>query len=248
MPITSASDLSVIITGGAGGIGSATAEYLVERGAQVMITDMNDQAGSELAARLGDRAFFHRQDVTNDAAWRDTIKTAEDKMGKINALFNNAGILGYGGVTDTNAEEFRKIIDINLTGIFLGLHHAAPALKRAGEGVVVNTSSTAGLQGYAGLAAYTASKFGVRGLTKAAALDLAPDNIRVVSIHPGPIATDMTKDLNEDATAGQPIPRIGQAKEVARLVHFLMTEATYSTGCEFVIDGGATVGRVESLT
>lgn len=248
MTIRSVSDLCVIITGGAGGIGGAAAELLAEGGAKVMITDVNEEAGKALANRLGDNVIFRAHDVTREDAWQETIKAAEDAFGSVNALFNNAGINVFGSVTDVSAEGFRQIVDINLTGVFLGIHSAAPALKRAGGGVIVNTSSTAGMQGYAGLAAYTASKYGVRGLTKAAALDLAPDGTRVLSIHPGPIATDMTKDLNDDATAGQPIPRKGTPEEVARLVRFLLTEASYSTGVEFIIDGGATVGRVESLT
>lgn len=248
MTINSVADLCVVITGGAGGIGGATAELLADGGARVMITDIDVDAGKALADRLGENVFFHRHDVTLEDDWRKIIEAAEKEMGCVNALFNNAGINAFGSVVDVSVDEFRKIVDINLTGVFIGMHTAAPALKRAGGGVIVNTSSTAGMQGYAGLAAYTASKYGVRGLTKAAALDLALDNTRVLSIHPGPIATDMTKDLTDDAISGQPIPRKGTPEEVARLVRFLMTEASYSTGVEFLIDGGATVGRVESLT
>ena len=136
------------------------------------------------------------------------------------------------------------MIDVNLTGAFLGIHAAAPAIARAGGGAIVNTSSTAGLMGYGGIAAYVSSKWGLRGLTKAAALDLAPQKIRVVSVHPGPIRTPMTTGFSDETTAAQPIPRFGEPEEVARLVRFLLCEASYSTGSEFIVDGGAVTGQV----
>src|SRR5690606_8035339 len=122
---------------------------------------------------------------------------------------------------DCSPEKFRKVIDINLYGVFLGIHFGAPVLRRAGGGVIVNTSSTAGLQGYGGLAAYVASKWGVRGLTKAAALDLAGDNVRVLSLHPGPIRTPMTEDMGDETAAAQPIARFGEPDEVARMARFM---------------------------
>lgn len=239
-----ANDLKIMITGGARGIGGATARLLASQGASVLICDVLEKEGQALADELGDQVRFANLDVTSKTDWQDALRQAEAAFGGINALFNNAGIVSFAGVVDCSPEDFRKVVDVNLTGIFLGLHTCAPALKRSGGGVVVNTSSTAGLQGYAGLAAYVASKWGVRGLTKAAALDLAADKIRVVSLHPGPIRTPMTKDLGEDAVASQPMPRFGEAEEVARMVTFMLTEATYSTGSEFIIDGGAVTGDV----
>jgi 3alpha(or 20beta)-hydroxysteroid dehydrogenase len=141
----------------------------------------------------------------------------------------------------------RKVIDVNLTGAFLSIRICAPAIARSGGGAIVDTSSTAGLQGYGGLAAYVSSRWGLRGLTKAAALDLAHDKVRVVSLHPGPIRTPMTDGMGDEIAGAQPIPRFGEAEEVAGMVRFLFTEATYSTGSEFTIDGGAVTGQVLPL-
>lgn len=240
-------DLRVIITGGARGIGASAARLLAEGGARVLVADVLDEQGMALAAELGSQVAYRRLDVTQEDDWEAAIASAEAEFGSVNALFNNAGILGFGSVPNCTPDEFRRIVDVNLTGVFLGIRAAAPALKRAGGGVIVNTSSTAGLQGYGGLAAYVSSKWGVRGLTKAAALDLAPDLIRVVSLHPGPIRTPMVADLSDEVAAAQPIPRFGEPSEVARMVRFLLTEATYSTGSEFVIDGGAVTGQVLPL-
>lgn len=239
--------LHMVITGGARGIGAATARLLAADGASVLVTDVLDEEGTALAKSLGGNVHYRRLDVSSADDWESVIAEAERLFGQVDCLFNNAGILGLGGVSDCSPEEFRRIIDVNLTGVFLGIRAAAPALKRAGGGVIVNTSSTAGLQGYGGLAAYVASKWGVRGLTKAAALDLAADGIRVVSLHPGPIRTPMTEDMPEEVAASQPIPRFGEADEVARMVRFLFTEATYSTGSEFIVDGGAITGQVLPL-
>jgi 3alpha(or 20beta)-hydroxysteroid dehydrogenase len=244
---TSVSDLRIIITGGARGIGAGTARLLAAEGAKVMVTDVLRDEGEQLAEELGEGALFRALDVADEGSWMSAVSAAEAVWGSVNALFNNAGILGFGGVTDCTPDEFRRILDINLTGVFLGVHAAAPALKRAGGGVIVNNSSTAGLQGYGGLAAYVASKWGVRGLTKAAALDLAPDGIRVVSLHPGPIRTPMTAEMSDETAAAQPIARFGEVDEVARMVRFLLTEATYSTGSEFIVDGGAVTGQVLPL-
>lgn len=239
--------LHIIITGGARGIGAATARLLATGGAKILITDRHDDEGMALAKELGPQVHYRHLDVTELKDWQEAAAAAQKLFGSVNALFNNAGILGYGSVAECDPDAFRKIIDVNLTGVFLGIHAIAPALKKAGGGVIVNTSSTAGLQGYGGLCAYVASKWGVRGLTKSAALDLAPDNIRVMSLHPGPIRTPMTAEISDDIAKAQPIARFGDAEEVARMARFLFTEATYSTGSEFVIDGGAVTGQILAL-
>jgi 3alpha(or 20beta)-hydroxysteroid dehydrogenase len=185
--------------------------------------------------------------VASPDDWQQALQVAETRFGPVNALFNNAGILSYGSVADCPPKDFRRVLAVNLEGVFLGIRTVTPFLRRAGGGVIVNVSSTAGLQGYGGLAAYVASKWGVRGLTKAAALDLAPFGIRVVSLHPGPIRTSMMEELSDEIARTQPIPRFGEPEEVARMVRFLFTEATYSTGCEFVVDGGAVTGQVLPL-
>ncbi len=244
MAIQSVSDLSIIVTGGASGIGAATAELLAGEGARVMVADVDEENGHAVADRLGDNAVFQKLDVTSEADWTAAVEAAKDRFGGLNALFNNAGIVGFGGVAKCPPEEFRRIVDINLNGVFLGMHAVAGALKEAGGGVIVNTSSTAGLIGYTSLAGYTASKWGVRGLTKAAALDLAADGTRVLSLHPGGVRTPMTDGLEDTGADTQPIPRLGEPDEVARMVRFILVEGTFSTGSEFVIDGGATAGQV----
>ena len=233
---------TVIITGGSRGIGAAAARLLAAEGANVLIADVLAEEGEALASELGERASYYHLDVTSPENWDNAIMRCEGLFGRVDGLFNNAGILSQATVEDCSPAEFHRVIEVNLVGMFLGIRAVAPALRRAGGGVIVNTSSTAGLQGYAGLAAYVASKWGVRGLTKAAAIDLAGDGIRVVSLHPGPIRTPMTRDMSDDVAANQPIPRFGQPIEVARMVQFIFTGATYSTGCEFVIDGGALAG------
>ena len=247
MDFVSTRHLHVLITGGARGIGAATARLLARGGACVFITDVLQQEGEQLASEIGSNARYHPLDVTREDNWEVAVATAEREFGSLNALFNNAGILRTRSIMECTPDEFRHVLDVNLTGIFLGIQTAAPALKRAGGGVIVNTSSVAGMQGYAGLAAYVASKWGVRGLTKAAALDLAADGIRVVSLHPGPIGTPMTEKMPRTVTAAQPIARFGEPEEVARMVRFLLTEATYSTGSEFTLDGGALAGQFLEL-
>lgn len=234
---------TVIITGGARGIGAATARLLADGGTNVLITDVLDPEGTALADEIQGNARYCRLDVTREEDWQDAVATCERLFGPIDGLFNNAGVLLRGSIDDCTIDDFKRVLDINLFGIFLGIRAVAPAMRRAGGGMIVNTSSIAGLQGYAGLAGYTASKWGIRGLTKAAALDLADDGIRVVSLHPGPIHTPMTADMPEDVAAHQPMPRFGEAIEVARMVRFLFAEASYSTGCEFIVDGGAVAGE-----
>lgn len=240
-------DLAILITGGARGIGAATARLLAAQGASVMITDVLDDEGQALARELGAPARYRRLDVTSDADWQAAVTAAEEAFGELNALFNNAGILGFGKIHETTPDDFRRIIDINVTGCYLGMRACAPALRRAGGGAIVNCSSTAGLQGYGGLAAYVSSKWALRGMNKAAALDLAPDNIRVLSLHPGPIRTPMTDSIPDDSASSQPIARFGEPEEVARMVRFMLCEASYSTGSEFVVDGGAVTGQVLRL-
>lgn len=239
--------IRILITGGARGIGAATARLLAAEGAKVMITDVLDEEGKALAEELGANAAYCRLEVTNSDEWRGVIDEAERQFGSVNALFNNAGVVSFSTVSDCTPEEFKRTTDINLYGVFLGIHFTAPAIRRAGGGTILNTSSTAGLQGYGGLAAYVASKWGVRGLSKAAALDLAADGIRVMSLHPGPIRTPMTEQLADETAQSQPIPRFGEPDEVARMARFLFCEATYSTGSEFIVDGGAVTGQVLPL-
>lgn len=235
-----------IVTGGARGIGAACARALKARGAHVVVADVLDDLGREVAVEVS--GLYVHLDVTSESGWAALTDQVRATFGRLDALVNNAGVLGFSSVGATTLEEWNRIIAVNLTGVFLGMEAVVPDLRAAGGGVIVNISSTAGIQGYGGLAPYVASKWGVRGLTKAAALDLAPDRIRVVSVHPGGVRTPMTDPIASDAMySQQPIPRIGEPEEIARLVVFLIAEATYSTGTEFLADGGATVGQVLSL-
>jgi len=233
---------TVIITGAARGIGAAIATLLVADGAYVVITDVLDDDGKKLANQLGANATFVHLDVTRRDQWEDAIGDTERIFAPVSVLVNNAGVVEFGTIEQQPAESFRRVLDVNLYGAWLGMHTALPSLRRAGGGCIVNISSTAGLMGYANLGAYTASKWGLRGLTKTAALELAPFGIRVCSVHPGPIRTPMTAEMDDTVTAGQPIPRFGEPDEVARMVRFIVADATYSTGSEFVVDGGAVTG------
>lgn len=233
---------NALVTGGARGIGAAIARGLVAEGGKVVIADVLESEGTALAAELGDAATFVELDVTDEAAWKAAIDAAEAFGGPISFLANNAGIVGFGAIADMPTDEFKRVIDINVTGVFLGMKHAIPSLKRAGGGTIVNTSSTAGMMGYANLVAYVGSKWAVRGMTKTAAMELGRDGIRVFSVHPGPIATPMTAGMGDELTATQPIPRYGTPDEVAKLFLFLAADATFSTGSEFLVDGGAVLG------
>lgn len=209
-----------------------------------LITDVLADEGRALQEETGTATRFCAADVTSEADWIAAVTEAEREFGPVSVLVNNAGIVEFGSIEETDPAAFRRVLDINLVGPWLGMRAVAPSMRSAGGGVIVNVSSTAGLMGYASLGAYVASKWGLRGLTKAAALDLAADNIRVCSLHPGPISTPMTAGMDDSITASQPIPRFGTPQEVARMTLFLAADATYSTGSEFVIDGGATTGSM----
>jgi 3alpha(or 20beta)-hydroxysteroid dehydrogenase len=233
-----------IVTGGARGMGAEHVRGLVRSGAKVVSGDILDDEGAALAAELGDAVRYAHLDVTDEAQWATAVALAESEFGPVSALVNNAGIVTWGTIEEMSPEEFRRTIEINLTGTWLGMHAVIPSMRRQGGGCIVNISSTAGLAGFANIGAYVASKWAVRGLTKAAALELGRANIRVNSIHPGPIRTPMTANLDPEMAAAQPIPRIGEPSEVTAMLLFILGEATYTTGHEFVIDGGAVVGSV----
>ena len=233
-----------LVSGGARGLGEAQVRGLVAEGARVVIGDVLDHEGEILAKELGDDVVFVHLDVTDTGSWDAAVSTAEESFGPVTVLVNNAGIVAFGAVDQIAVEDFDRTIDVNLRGVFLGIRAVAPGMKAAGGGAIVNISSTAGLMGYAGIAPYVASKWAVRGLTKAAALDLGP-TIRVNSVHPGPIATPMTAGLDDSMVAAQRIPRFGRPDEVAAAVLFLASdEASFMTGAELAVDGGAVLGSV----
>jgi 3alpha(or 20beta)-hydroxysteroid dehydrogenase len=232
-----------LVTGAARGMGAEHVRGLAAAGAAVMATDVLDEAGESLAAELGSDVAYQHLDVTSEQEWTAVVARTEERFGPIGVLVNNAGVVSFGRIDEMDLATWQRTIDVNLTGVWLGMHAAVPSMRRAGGGCIVNISSTAGLQGYANLGAYVASKWGVRGLTKAAALELAADGIRVNSIHPGPIRTPMIAGLPDGMALDQPIPRVGEPPEVTAMLLFIVRDATYSTGHEFIVDGGAVVGR-----
>lgn len=226
-------------------MGASHVRGLVAEGAKVVIADVLEDEGQALADDIGDSAQFVKLDVTQDDSWTQAVAFAEERFGPVTVLVNNAGVVQWKPWTETTTAEWHRVMDINLTGQFIGIREVIPSMKRSGAGgVIINVSSTAGMQGFAAEPAYVASKWGVRGLTKAAALELAPLGIRVVSLHPGVVETPMTTAVQPESYDHQPIPRMGRTSEVTALVVFLAAEATYSTGSEWVVDGGALLGPV----
>ncbi|QHO77882.1 3-alpha-hydroxysteroid dehydrogenase [Bradyrhizobium sp. CCBAU 051011] len=232
----------VLVTGGAQGMGAAHARLLVAEGAKVVITDILHKEGEILAAELGTSAIYVRQDVAQPEDWCQAIAAAESKFGALHGLVNNAGIASMAPIEQFPLEQWKKTLAVNLTGVFLGMQTALPAMRRAGGGSIVNISSIEGLRGTAGLHAYVASKFGVRGITKSAALEAAASGVRVNSIHPGLINTRMTENF-EPSSFPIPLGRAAEPQEVSRAVLFLLSdESSYLTGSEIVVDGGLTIG------
>lgn len=233
-----------LISGGARGLGEAAARRFVAEGAKVVIADLLEDEGRALADELGTDARFERLDVTDPGQWHAVVAATETAFGAISILVNCAGIVKFLKMVEHSDEDFRQVIDVNQGGVFYGMRAVVPSMRSAGGGSIVNLSSSGGMQGYAQIFSYVASKWAVRGMTKAAAIELAPLGIRVNSVHPGTIRTPMTAGLDEaDQGAVVPLGRIGEAEEVAALLTYLASdEASYTTGTEHVIDGGVLAG------
>ena len=238
-----------LITGAARGQGEAEARLFAAEGARVMLGDVLDDDGEVVAKELGERAAYLHHDVTSEADWEGIVNATIARFGRVDVLINNAGVFRLQGMTATSLDEYMRIVTINQVGTFLGMKAVATPMIGQGSGSIVNISSIAGLVGSAGTVAYTASKFAVRGMTKVAAVELAPFGVRVNSVHPGFIDTAMLRDdvgLADPAlrqAAGERIPngRLAAAEDVAKLVLYLASDdSAYSTGSEFVVDGGLT--------
>lgn len=231
-----------IITGAAQGMGAAHATLFAQEGAKVVITDLNEEKGQALAQELGENVIFVKQNVTSEEDWATVVAKAEEAFGPVNVLVNNAGITMAKSMLQTTVEEYRRIVEINQVSVFLGMKTVLPSMQKAGSGSIVNISSLNGL--VAGAIGYTDTKFAVRGMTKAAAIEAAHYNVRVNSVHPGVIATPMvvqedTKAAVEEFAKHIPLQRVAQPEEVSKMVLFLASDdSSYSTGSEFIIDGG----------
>jgi meso-butanediol dehydrogenase/(S,S)-butanediol dehydrogenase/diacetyl reductase len=238
-----------VITGAASGIGAATARRLHQEGATVVLADRRVAGGTALVEELGERAAFRSVDVVSLDEVQALMDATVGEFGRLDVLFNNAGIGGYGPLPDLEPDQWHRIIDVDLNSVYYGCKAVIPHLRNQGGGVIVNTASISGLFGDYGLPAYTAAKAGVANLTRTLAIDLARDNIRVNAVCPGPVETAMTKNLAADEEIMEeyrkliPMARMGQPQEIAAAVAFLASDdASYLTGHNLVVDGGVTAG------
>ena len=231
-----------LISGGARGMGASHARLLVEQGAKVMCADILDAEGELVAKELGDSAAYVHLDVTKPEEWSAAVAATVAAFGSLNVLVNNAGIVNFGTLEDYDLGDWQRILDVNLTGVFLGMQASVKAMREAGGGSMINISSIEGMAGTTMTHGYTATKFAVRGVTKSAALELGQWGIRVNSIHPGLIRTPMIEGLPEDIFQSA-LNRAADPVEVSNLVAYLASdESSYSTGSEFVVDGGTIAG------
>ncbi len=241
---------TAVVTGGARSMGAATARLFAGEGANVVIADVLTAEGEALARELGPHTMFQKLDVSSEAEWQQAAAAATEKFGTVDILVNNAGILKFAALLDTSLADFERVLHVNLSGCFLGMRTFVPHMIAKGAGAVINISSIDGMKGANSVGAYAASKWGVRGLTKVAALEFGHRGVRVNSIHPGGIDTPMgnprgvaTEELNKLYTA-VPMQRVGECIEVARASLFLASDdASYINGAELTVDGGWTAGH-----
>ena len=235
-----------LITGGAQGQGAAATRRFVEEGARVVIGDIADDAGKALAEELGEAAHFVHLDVSDEHSWQAVVTESVATFGPLDVLINNAGILMFANLTEMPLADLERLFRVNVFGCFLGMKAVAPVMIENGGGSIVNSSSVEGLAGMSSLVGYTGSKFAVRGMTKAAAMELGPKGIRVNSVHPGMVDTGMTRQYAGEegmkwAASRVALKRVGQPEDIAQMYVFLASdESSFSTGAEFVADGGCT--------
>lgn len=239
-----------LVTGSASGIGEAIARTFAEHGASVIVSDIREEPGEAVAGAIGENASFIRLDVTDPASWQAAIDAIVQRHGGLDILINNAGAGSGGGIERESIEDHKRVLDINVTGVWVGIRTAIPAMASRGGGSIVNISSIDGLVGVEGLSTYVASKFAVTGITRSLALELGGRGIRVNSIHPGIIETPMVKhtppssmERLRKAVARQPIARMGRPEEIANAALFFASdESSFCTGASLVVDGGHIAG------
>lgn len=238
-----------IITGGAQGQGAATARLFVREGARVVIADICDEEGQALAGQLGDAAVFEHLDVSDEAQWRTVTAATLERWGAIDILVNNAGIVLISALIDIERADFQRVLDVNLIGAWLGIKHVAPSMIGHKRGSIINICSTGAIWTMNATGAYMAAKWGLRGLTKNAAMELGWQGVRVNAIFPGGVNTpfanigNKTSEEMSELYQGQTIQRIGEPEEIAEASLFLASDASsYMAGSELVVDGGMTLG------
>ncbi|WP_110205472.1 glucose 1-dehydrogenase [Nocardioides daejeonensis] len=239
-----------IVTGGAQGQGAEIARQFVAEGARVVVADVADELGQAVADELGDAAAYVHHDVSDETSWQQVVARTGELFGPVSVLANNAGILRFAAIDQMSVEEFELLFRVNQLGCFLGMKHVAPVMRENGGGSIVNASSIEGLAGMPHCAGYTATKFAIRGMTKAAAVELGPHRIRVNSVHPGMIDTPMTRPHGGDAAmeygaSKVALKRVGHPADIAPLYVYLASdESGFVTGAEIAVDGGATATHV----
>ncbi|QTV79330.1 SDR family NAD(P)-dependent oxidoreductase [Microbacterium sp. NIBRBAC000506063] len=236
----------VIVTGASRGQGASHARRFAAEGARVVIADLLEEQGAALAGDLGGSAFAVRHDVTSEESWAGLLAHTEARFGAVTVLVNNAGVDLQRSIEETSLEDFRRIVEVNQTGTFLGIRAVIPSMRRAGGGSIINISSIGGIHNLArGRVAYVAAKHAVRGMTKVAAAELASDGIRVNSVHPGFVDTEMFREAQVPAEriAAVPLGRPAELDEISDLVLFLASaDSAYITATEHLIDGGLSGG------
>jgi len=246
--MTLADDI-VLITGAARGSGAAHARAFVDAGARVIIADVLDAEGRALAGELGDQSRYVHLDVSQESDWRNAVATAENNFGTVTVLINNAGIVHDAPLDDYALADWNRVIGVNLTGVFLGMKHVSPGMKTNRRGSIINVSSLMGQRGAAHSYSYVASKWGIRGLTRSAAIELGGFGIRVNTVLPGFIQTAMT-DGDDPGQLEIPLRRSATPEELAPTMLFLASSASsFMTGAELAVDGGQTanIARYDAL-